>query len=67
MDNISHFTKIDRLARTISKDPSKVRELIILMDGLVKISLSGGNLVKLLEKLEVQAMACRNFLDKHDT
>ena len=60
MDNISHFTKIDRLARTISKDPSKVRELIILMDGLVEISLSGN-----IEGLGMQATAGRRFLDKN--
>ena len=60
MDNISHFTKIDRLARTISKDPSKVKETIALLDGLVEISLSGN-----LEGLGKQATAGRRFLKKN--
>ena len=60
MDNISHFTKIDRLARTISKDPSKVKETIALLDGLVEISLSGN-----LEGLGTQATAGRRFLKKN--
>ncbi len=59
-NNNSHLTRLDRLARTISKDPSKVKETIAILDGLIKIVISGDT-----EGLKVQATAGRNFLDKH--
>ena len=58
--NNSHLTRVDRLARTISKDPSKVKEALSLLDGLVEISLSGN-----IEGLGIQATAGRRFLSKN--
>jgi hypothetical protein len=59
-NNDSHLPRLDRLARTISKDPSKVKEALSLLDGLIKIAMSGDT-----EGLKVQATAGRNFLDKN--
>ena len=59
-NNDSHLPRLDRLARTISKDPSKVKAVIALLDGLVEIALSGN-----LERLGLQATAGRKFLSKH--
>ena len=58
--NDSHLPRLDRLARTISKDPSKVKEALSLLDGLIKITMSGDT-----EGLKVQATACRDFLEKN--
>jgi len=59
-NNDSHLPRIDRLARTISKDPSKVKETIMLLDALVEIALSGN-----IEGLGLQATAGRRFLEKN--
>ena len=56
----SHLPRLDRLARTISKDPSKVKETIMLLDALVEIALSGN-----IEGLGLQATAGRRFLEKN--
>ena len=58
--NNSHLTRVDRLARTISKDRSKVKEALSLLDGLIKIAMSGDT-----EGLKVQATAGRRFLEKN--
>ena len=56
----SHLPRIDRLFRSIGRDPRRVKETIMLLDALINISLSGD-----IEKLEKQATAGRRFLEKN--
>lgn len=56
----NHLPRVDRLFHAIAKDPRKIKQLIVILDGLVELSLSGN-----IEGLGIQATAGRRFLSEN--